>query len=218
MLDSNENWSNAIWMAAALQGLGLSAGLILATGPQNAFILRQGLRHQHVGTVVAVAAFCDVVLILAGAFGLATLLAAQPVLLGFAMWGGAAFLVCYALFALRRALDFRSSLAASDARVASRAAAVAASWALALLNPHVYLDTVVLLGTVASSFADMSARAAFAAGASAVSIVWFAGLGYGARLLAPIFARPIAWRIVDLSVAAIMGTVAFSLVRTALAA
>jgi L-lysine exporter family protein LysE/ArgO len=208
--------SQAILIAAALQGLGLSAGLILAAGPQNAFILRQGLRHQHVGTVVAIAAFCDVVLILAGAFGLAAVLNAQPVLLGAAMWGGAAFLVCYALFALRRALDFRSSLAASAAGVASRAAAAAASWALALLNPHVYLDTVVLLGTVAGSFADMASRAAFAAGASAISIVWFAGLGYGARLLAPVFAKPIAWRIVDLSVAAIMGTVAYSLVRAAL--
>jgi len=186
--------SNASWIAAALQGLGLSAGLILAAGPQNAFILRQGLLRQHVGTVVAIAAFCDVMLILAGAFGLATLLAAQPALLKVALWGGAAFLVCYALFALRRALDFRSSLAAPDASVASRAAAAAASWALALLNPYVYLDTVVLLGTVASSF----------------------GLGYGARLLGPIFAKPIAWRIVDLSVAAIMGTVAVSLVRAAL--
>jgi L-lysine exporter family protein LysE/ArgO len=208
--------SNASWIAAALQGLGLSAGLILAAGPQNAFILRQGLLRQHVGTVVAIAAFCDVMLILAGAFGLATLLAAQPALLKVALWGGAAFLVCYALFALRRALDFRSSLAAPDASVASRAAAAAASWALALLNPHVYLDTVVLLGTVASSFADMASRVAFAAGASAISIVWFAGLGYGARLLGPIFAKPIAWRIVDLSVAAIMGTVAVSLVRAAL--
>lgn len=216
MFDSQALWPNALWIAAALQGLGVSAGLILAAGPQNAFILRQGLRHAHVGTVVAIAAFCDVMLIVAGAFGLATLLNAQPALLGVAMWGGAAFLVCYALFALRRALDFRSTLAGSDTGVGSRAAAAAASWALALLNPHVYLDTVVLLGTVASSFADMGARAAFAAGASAISIMWFAGLGYGARLLAPIFAKPIAWRIVDLSVAAIMFTVAVSLVRAAL--
>ncbi|MCA3262337.1 MAG: LysE family transporter [Telmatospirillum sp.] len=210
--------SHALWIAAALQGLGLSAGLILAAGPQNAFILRQGLLRQHVGTVVAIAAFCDVMLIAAGAFGLATLLAAQPALLGFALWGGAAFLVCYALFALRRALDFRAGIPTSQAGAASRAAAAAASWALALLNPHVYLDTVVLLGTVASSFADMPARIAFAAGASAISIVWFAGIGYGARLLAPIFAKPIAWRIVDVSVAAIMATVAASLVRAALAA
>jgi len=208
--------SDAQWMAAALQGLGLSAGLILAAGPQNAFVLRQGLLRQHVGTVVAISTFCDVVLILAGAFGLAALLAAQPALLGVAIWGGVAFLAVYALFALRRALDFRSTLAASQTRVASRAAAAAAAWALALLNPHVYLDTVVLLGTVAGSFADGTARAAFAAGASTVSVVWFAGLGYGARLLAPVFARPIAWRVVDLSVAAIMGTVAYSLADAAL--
>ena len=208
--------SDAHWMAAALQGVGLSAGLILATGPQNAFVLRQGLRREHVGTVVAISTLCDVALILAGAFGLATVLAAQPALLGGALWGGAAFLAVYALLALRRALDLRSSLAASPTRVASRAAAAAAAWALALLNPHVYLDTVVLLGTVASSFADTAARAAFAAGAAAVSALWFAGLGYGAGLLAPIFARPIAWRIVDLSVAAVMGTVAVSLARTAL--
>lgn len=208
--------SDAMWTAAALQGLGLSAGLILAAGPQNAFILRQGLLRRHVGTVVAIAAFCDVALILAGAFGLASLLAARPALLEIAMWGGAAFLACYALFALRRAFDFRSSLAASQAGAASRGVAAATSWALALLNPHVYLDTVVLLGTVASSFADMASRAAFAAGASAISIVWFAGIGYGARAVAPIFAKPIAWRIVDLCVAAIMGTVAASLVRAAL--
>jgi len=128
--------------------------------------------------VVAIAAYCDVMLIVAGAFGLAALLNAQPMLLNVALWGGAAFLVCYALFALRRALDFRSSLAAADTSVGS--------------------------------------RAAFAAGASAISILWFAGLGYGAGLLAPIFAKLIAWRIVDFTVAAIMGTVAVSLVRVAL--
>lgn len=198
---------------AFAQGLALSAGLILAIGPQNAFVLRQGLRRESVGPVVAISAFCDVALILAGAFGMAALFAASAFLLAVATWGGAAFLAWYAISALRRALGPDAAL---DAGAGGGAGAAASAWALALLNPHVYLDTVVILGAVAGSFDAFAARASFAAGASVASIAWFAALGYGARVLAPVFAKPLAWRLLDLLVAATMGFIAASLVLDAL--
>jgi L-lysine exporter family protein LysE/ArgO len=200
-------------LGAFAQGLALSAGLILAIGPQNAFILRQGVRRESVGPVVAISAFCDVALILAGAFGMAALFAASTWFLALATWGGAAFLAWYAISALRRALGPNAALETAEG---GGAGAIAGAWALALLNPHVYLDTVVILGAVAGSFDDTPARASFAAGASLASIAWFVALGYGARGLAPIFAKPIAWRALDLFVAATMGFIAISLVRSAL--
>jgi L-lysine exporter family protein LysE/ArgO len=200
-------------LGAFAQGLALSAGLILAIGPQNAFVLRQGVRRESVGAVVAISAFCDVALILAGAFGMAALFAASPWLLALATWGGAAFLAWYAIAALRRALGPDASLQTAEG---SAPRIVAAAWALALLNPHVYLDTVVILGAVAGTFDGVAPRASFAAGAGLASIAWFVALGYGARGLAPVFAKPVAWRLLDLFVAATMGVIAIALVREAL--
>jgi L-lysine exporter family protein LysE/ArgO len=200
-------------LGAFAQGLALSAGLILAIGPQNAFVLRQGVRRERVGAVVAISAFCDVALILAGAFGMAALFAASAWLLALATWGGAAFLAWYAVSALRRALGPDAALGTA---AGGGTGVVASAWALALLNPHVYLDTVVILGAVAGSFETLAARGGFAAGASVASIAWFVALGYGARVLAPIFAKPIAWRALDLFVAATMAFIAVSLMREAL--
>jgi L-lysine exporter family protein LysE/ArgO len=192
-----------------LQGFAASLGLIVAIGAQNAFVLRQGLARAHVGPVVAVCVFSEALLIGAGVAGLGTLIEGDALLLGIARWGGAAFLAAYALLALRRAWR-PGSLAAAPRAEASLGRALAAILAFTWLNPHCWLDTVVLLGSLSSQAED---RAAFAAGALAASTLWFVTLGYGARRLAPLFAKPAAWRLLDAAIAAVMATIAYSLVR-----
>lgn len=198
-----------------ITGFAVGGSLIVAIGAQNAFVLRQGIKREHVFAVALFCALSDAILIALGVAGLGFLIERVPGLINAVTIFGIVFLVAYGLMAAKRALAPSAMQVGQGAPLTLKAALYACA-AFTLLNPHVYLDTVVLLGTVAGSFADLPARAAFAAGASAVSILWFAGLGHGARLLAPVFAKPIAWRIVDLSVAAIMGTVAYSLVRAAL--
>ena len=192
-----------------LAGFGFSLSLIAAIGAQNAFVLRQGLRREHVVPVVLFCALSDAVLIFVGIFGLGALLEAVPWLLGAIRWGGVVFLVAYGLFALRRA--FRpQALAADDA--GSRAPLGATMLALAAitwLNPHVYLDTVMLMGSVATTYAD--ARWWFGAGAAGASLVWFAALGLGARFLRLLFAKPVAWRVLDVAIALIMWAIALML-------
>lgn len=196
--------------ASALQGFATSLGLIVAIGAQNAFVLRQGLARAQVWPVVAICAVSDMLLILAGVAGLGVLIERDALLLAVARWGGAAFLACYAALALRRAWR-PGTLAASAGAETSRGRAVAAALAFTWLNPHCWLDTVVLLGSLSTQADD---RTAFAAGAAAASVVWFVGLGYGAKWLAPLFARPGAWRVLDGAIAAVMATIAFSLVRS----
>src|SRR3954451_2837788 len=179
---------------AALAGLGLGLSLIVAIGAQNAFVLRQGLRLEHVGAVVAVCAVSDAVLICAGVLGAGALLLAHPDLLTVVCFGGAAFLLTYGVLAARRALRPADVLAADASGVRTGlAVTVLTCLALTWLNPHVYLDTVVLLGSMASTFGDH--RWQFAAGAGVGSLLWFAGLGYGARLLRRVFAQPSSWRL-----------------------
>lgn len=196
-------------LTAAWSGFLLGLSLIVAIGAQNLFVLRQGLERTHVLLVVAVCALSDAALILAGVAGMGALVTEQPDLLQVLRWGGAAFLVCYGLLALRRAWQGE---AAQVGGPGERSALVALTTCLALtwLNPHVYLDTVVLLGSIASSHGDD--RWWFGLGAAVGSVVWFAGLGYGARALAPLFARPSAWRVLDLLVALVMFAIAVSLV------
>jgi L-lysine exporter family protein LysE/ArgO len=194
---------------SALQGFAASLGLIVAIGAQNAFVLRQGLARAQVLPVVAICAVSDMLLILAGVAGLGTLIERDALLLGAARWGGAAFLAGYAVLALKRAWR-PGALAAAPSAQTSRGRAVAAALAFTWLNPHCWLDTVVLLGSL-STQADH--RTAFAAGAIAASAFWFVGLGYGAKWLAPLFARPGAWRVLDGAIAAVMATIAFGLVR-----
>jgi L-lysine exporter family protein LysE/ArgO len=204
------------WLPAALAGLGLGFSLIVAIGAQNAFVLRQGLRQEHVALVVAICALSDLALVALGVGGAGLLFTAVPVLAEIVRWAGAAFLLLYGVFAARRA--FRPSrLTASDesTRTGPSALAVAATClALTWLNPHVYLDTVVLLGSVASTHGD--GRWAFGAGAGLASILWFCLLGFGARLLAPVFARPLAWRVLDGVIAVVMVALAVSLAVSAL--
>jgi L-lysine exporter family protein LysE/ArgO len=198
--------------AAALAGLLFGLSLIIAIGPQNAFVLRQGLRRERVPVIVAVCAISDVVLIVAGVAGMGALLQRAPALLWIVRLGGAAFLLGYAVLALRRALHPASRPAEPDAATSTRAAfltAVAFTW----LNPAVYLDTVILLGSVANTHPGQ--QWTFALGASAGSIAWFVALGYGAGVISPAFARPVAWRVLDAGIAVIMTTIGVRLVTAA---
>lgn len=197
-------------------GFLVGAGLIVAIGAQNAFVLRQGLLRRHVLPVVAICAAADAALIAAGVAGLGSLVTASPLLLVLARLGGALFLAAYGLMALRRA--FRSeSLRGEGEAAPTLGAALAACLAFTFLNPHVYLDTVVLIGALSGRFAG-TAKLAYGLGAATASLVWFSALGFGARLLAPVFARPLAWRILDLAVAAIMLLIAARLAAEAMAA
>jgi L-lysine exporter family protein LysE/ArgO len=195
---------------AALSGFGLGLSLIVAIGAQNAFVLKQGLRRSHVLPVVLVCALSDVVLIALGVAGMGALVQRAPVALTVLRWLGAAFLVGYGLLAARRAVSVRA-LAPAGRGEGSLAAALATCLALTWLNPHVYLDTVLLLGSLASTHGP-SGRWLFAAGAMTASMVWFTALGYGARLLAGVFARPLAWRLLDGAIAVTMVALGLRLV------
>src|SRR3954462_4442083 len=175
-------------LLAVASGLALGLGLIVAIGAQNAFVLRQGLRLEHVAAVVIVCAVSDLALIAAGVLGAGAALSRVPWLIPVVCFAGAAFLLCYGALAARRAL--RPGALLSDAAGARTGLAVTVGTCLALtwLNPHVYLDTVVLLGSTSSTYG--AHRWDFAVGAGAGSLLWFTALGFGARLLRPLFARP----------------------------
>ena len=197
-------------LLTVLAGLGLGLSLIVAIGAQNAFVLRQGLLRQHVGPVVIVCAASDVVLIAAGVGGAGAVLDGRPGLLQAVRWAGAAFLVGYGLIAARRAA--RPAAIATQGALAPVTLAATVSTALALtwLNPHVYLDTVVLLGSIAQTHPGRQWW--FALGAALGSVAWFTALGHGARLLQPVFAKPHAWRVLDAGIAVVMLAIAVSLV------
>lgn len=199
-----------------LSGFVLSLGLIVAIGAQNAFVLRQGLRREHVGVLVLFCALTDLTLMAVGVAGLGAVLARLPGLVTVLSLGGALFLTLYGLAALRRALHSEQLLTDGAGAGLSLAGALARVAGFTFLNPHVYLDTVLLVGSVGAA-QPPGAQAPFVAGAGLASAVWFAALGYGARLLVPLFARPIAWRVLDLAVGAIMLVLAAGLVRYVMA-
>lgn len=192
-----------------LAGFALGGSLIVAIGAQNAFVLRQGLQRRHVFAVALVCSLADAALIWSGAYLLAVLTQQAGFLATAARYGGAAFLCVYGLMAARRVFA-TEALGLTGQAEGSLGQAVLTCLAFTLLNPHVYLDTVVLVGSIASQYAAMT-RVAFCLGASSASILWFFGLGYGARLLVPLFARPFAWRILDTIIAAIMLTIGLQL-------
>ena len=198
------------YVPAFLSGLLLGASLIIAIGAQNAFILRQGLLRQHVFILCLICAASDAALIALGVGGLGTLVAQAPMLITVVTVGGVLFLGFYALIAFRRALD-PEAMAATTTSGSSLKSAVATCLALTLLNPHVYLDTVVLLGSLSARF-EGAGRIAYGLGAALASFIWFFGLGYGARLLEPVFARPAAWRVLDIFIGIVMASLAISLV------
>lgn len=199
-----------------VQGMVLGLGLIVAIGAQNAFVLRQGLRREHVGTVVLFCAVADALLIIAGVFGMAQALGERPGLARAMALAGAAFLALYGWRALQRARQSSQLTAAEGGAGLSRGAAMAQAAAFTLLNPHVYLDTVLLVGSIGAQQPD-ALRAWFAAGASTASLTWFAALGFGARWLAPLFARPKAWQVLDGLIGLTMWVLAVLLLRHALA-
>ena len=197
-------------LATFLTGLGSAASLIVAIGAQNAFVLRQGLRREHVLPIVLICVISDALLIAAGVAGIGVLVKNAPIALEIVRWAGFAFLLGYAVFAARRALK-PESLTASGAVAGSLAAAVGTCLAITWLNPHVYLDTVLLLGSLSASHGDPG-RWIFGAGAATASLLWFGLLGFGARFAAPVFAKPIAWRILDGGIAMLMVVLAILLV------
>jgi L-lysine exporter family protein LysE/ArgO len=196
-------------LLAAAAGLGLGLSLIVAIGAQNAFVLRQGLRLEHVAAVVAVCFLSDAVLIAAGVGGAGAVVTRVPDVIRVVCFAGAAFLLVYGLMAARRVFRPEALLPDSGGARAGVAVTVTTCLALTWLNPHVYLDTVVLLGSLASTYDDR--RWWFATGAVLGSGIWFAGLGFGARLLRPVFARPTAWRVLDAVIAVVMVSLAVSL-------
>ena len=192
-------------------GLATGLALIVAIGSQNAFVLRCGIRREHVLPIVLFCAASDALLIAAGVGGAGVLLRGNALLLDITRYGGVLFLASYGLLAARRAW-VGGHLQAGNQGSGSLGAALAACFAFTFLNPHVYLDTVVLLGTVASQRGD-AGRWAFAAGAMCGSVLWFSALGFGARLLVPWFEKPLAWRILDCLIALVMLALAASLLR-----
>ena len=194
-----------------LKGFSLGASLIIAIGSQNAFVLRQGLRREHVLPVCLVCFACDALLILLGVAGLGTLVSSSRLLMQIALWGGGIFLFAYGIRAFRSAFRPQSMEVDETSNPASGLRwAILTTLALTLLNPHVYLDTVVLLGSISGQF-PAPERPAFALGAVSASLVWFFGLGYGARILTPLFRRELSWRVLDLLIGCVMWGIAASL-------
>ena len=194
-------------MTSFLSGFGLGLSLILAIGAQNAFVLRQGLLGRHVAAVVAACALSDAALIAAGVAGLGALVAAAPGMLVAFRWGGAAFLGAYGARALLSAWRGGGALRAAG-EGAGLGRTLATCLALTWLNPHVYLDTVILLGGIATQSAKPWV---FGAGAMTASLAFFAALGYGAARLRPVFARPGAWRVLDAAIGLVMWAIAAGL-------
>jgi len=200
----------------AAEGFFLGARLIVAIGAQNAFVLRQGLARRHVFAVTTLCALSDVVLIAAGVAGLGSLVKAEPALLARITLSGALFLAVYGGLAFWRAVR-PGRLVPAERSETRLAGTLMTALAFTFLNPHVYLDTVVLIGALASCYRG-SAAAIFAGGAAAASLVWFYGLGFGARLIAPVFSRTGAWRVLDLGIGMVMWAIAGRLVAETLSA
>jgi len=196
-------------LAAAATGLLTGLSLIAAIGAQNAYVLRQGLAREHIGVVVAICSVSDLVLIVAGVAGVGTVVENAAWALDVVRWLGVAFLTAYGVTSLWRPRS-PQSLLAEGAATTSLGGVVGRAVALTWLNPHVYLDTVLLLGALAAHQGP-TGRWWFAAGGCLASLVWFAGLGYGARLLSPLLARPRAWQVLDVIIGVTMLAIALKL-------
>ncbi|WP_132992843.1 LysE/ArgO family amino acid transporter [Gordonia zhaorongruii] len=199
-------------LLAALVGLATGTGLIVAIGPQNIFVIRQGVRGSHVVPVVAVCVVSDVILISAGTAGLGAVVTAHPSAVSAAKVVGGGYLIVLGLLAGHRAWRPTVGSASNDDPDRNRGlwAALGTALALTWLNPHTYLDTVLTLGSIANSHAD--ARWAFTFGACASSLIWFTALGFGSKRMAPMFSSVRAWRILDAAIAVMMGGLGVSLI------
>ncbi len=199
-----------MYLAATGAGFAASAGLIIAIGSQNAFVLRQGLLRRNVGLVVVTCAMSDVALIICGVAGVGAVVREWPALFEALRFGGAAFLALYGAMAARRAWRGSASMRVGSDGPTSSSRVLVTCLAFTFLNPHVYLDTMILLGGLSTQYAGPT-QLAFATGACLASIMWFFALGYGSRLLLPAFRNPIAWQVLDASVACIMLSLALLL-------
>jgi L-lysine exporter family protein LysE/ArgO len=193
-----------------IQGFGTGGGLIVAIGAQNAFVLSQGVRKNHHFTIALVCIVCDTIFISAGVAGFGSAVSTNPTLSQMVAWGGAGFLFFYGLGSLRSALR-GGSMDINQQTVMTLKAAIISTLAVTLLNPHFYLDTVILLGSVSSQFHEES-RLYFWVGAVSASTLWFISLSLGGQILAPLFKKQISWRILDSMVCATMWTIAASLI------
>ncbi len=198
-------------MNGFIAGLSLGFSLILAIGSQNAFVLRQGLKREYVFVVCIICAISDALLIVLGVFGFSLIIAKTPWVEPVARYGGASFLLIYGTKSFWSAYTSTYGLLPSEQKNASLAVIVATCLAFTWLNPHVYLDTVVLLGSISTQYTGQ--KMAFAIGASLASFTFFFALGYGARVLTPFFEKPRSWKILDFLIGCIMWGIAFSLVR-----
>ncbi|MBB1485875.1 LysE/ArgO family amino acid transporter [Oceanospirillum sediminis] len=196
-------------LLALIQGLGTSAGLIMAIGAQNAFVLTQGLRRQYHWPIAGICSFFDALLVTVGVAGVGALVSESEAWLMVARLGGAAFLLWYGFQSLRSAMN-TNSMGSSTHELTSLRSAILTTLAITLLNPHVYLDTVVLIGSIGGQF-PADERPWFAIGAISFSFIWFFSISLGARWLAPLFKKPVAWRVLDASVCIVMWSIAASL-------
>ena len=196
-----------------LQGFAIGLSLIVAIGAQNAFVLKQGLKKQAVFWVCFVCALSDSILVVLGITGFATVIQLYPELVGFAKWAGAVFLLWYGLQHAIQAFKSNQSLHASSQNEIQLSKIIIVCLALTWLNPHVYLDTVVLIGSISTQFEQT--KLYFALGVITASWFFFFSLGYGARVLIPVFANPQAWKVLDVVIALIMWSIAISLIMTA---
>lgn len=201
--------------AVFFNGLGMGASLIMAIGAQNAHVLRMGVWRRHVGVTVAACIAVDIVLIAAGVAGMGALIQSSALLLGAARWGGAAFLAWYGLRSWASLLRSNTLEVRDDSVHMDWRRALVTVLALSLLNPHVYLDTLVLLGSLGGQYGQAE-RPSFALGAIAASLLWFTALGYGASRLSSWLRRPLVWKGIEALTGAVMLMLAAGLVQSAL--
>ncbi|MBA3010263.1 MAG: LysE/ArgO family amino acid transporter [Proteobacteria bacterium] len=199
-----------------LTGMGTGGGLIIAIGAQNAFVLSQGVRKNHYILIPLICAVCDAILVAIGVAGVGTFIASSKLLSQVAGMGGAAFLFCYGVSSFRSAIK-GAHLEANQKTETSLKAAVLTTLAVTLLNPHVYIDTILLLGSIAGQF-QAPGHLVFGAGAATASFIWFFTLSLASRLLAPLFRKEHSWRILDTLVGMVMWAIAFSVLKTSLSA
>jgi L-lysine exporter family protein LysE/ArgO len=200
-------------MSIALTGFLIGLSLIVAIGAQNAYLLRLGLSRNHVGTAVFICTISDAILIFAGVAGMGKIIESQKTILKIICWIGAIYLLYFAISALRRVMKSESLTPASEIGLSKKQAVVSVlgfTW----LNPHVYLDTLLLAGSIGGRYGIH--RWYFAIGSSLASLVWFTSLGYGAKALSKYMSRPITWKILDLFISVVMSIISISLIRTAI--
>lgn len=202
-----------MYLSAILAGFSTGAGLIMAIGAQNAFALRQGLQRNYVWLVVVICSLGDIVLILSGVAGIGRIVQTWPDLLQILRFVGAAFLAVYGLMAARRCLQGTEALKPSEESAGNRKRVIMTCMAFTFLNPHVYLDTMVLVGSLSTRYPD-TGKWMFGFGACIASVIWFTTLTFGARFLQPVFRRPIAWRLLDAAIALFMLSLSIVLITS----